>query len=480
MRKIVFAIIAASIFAAEACGEVVTYPAGEGVETLADFSVSVRQAKADAAWMPVDAYPVKVAEVENGRTTVRTASMAYFDFDGAVDVRVVANYAPVATARVRPLSRGIEPTVCGDTLFFPLTGPENLSVEINGDIFRNLHLFANPPDSNRPSAKELKNLRKNKELIYFGPGLHRLPGDTLRIASGQTVYVDGGARVCGQLIVQDAENVRIFGRGEVHPEGRGEGVYIRNSRGVEAEGIIVTQIPVGGSEDVRVRNVKSISSYGWGDGMNVFASRDVRYDRAFCRNSDDCSTVYATRKGFTGGCSDIVMENSTLWADVAHPIMIGIHGNVEAPDTIERITYRNLDILDQQEAQLDYQGVFGINCGDENLIRDLTFDNIRIERLRRGSLFNIRIFYNRKYCLAPGRGIHNILFRDISYNGAGDELSMIIGYDPERTVSDITFENLRINGVHIHDDMPEKPKWYKTSDFARIFVGEHTERIVFR
>ena len=27
--------------------------------------------------------------------------------------------------------------------------------------------------------------------------------------------------------------------------------------------------------------------------------------------------------------------------------------------------------------------------------------------------------------------------------------------------------------------MPEKPKWYKTGDYARIFIGEHVEDISF-
>ena len=72
-----------------------------------------------------------------------------------------------------------------------------------------------------------------------------------------------------------------------------------------------------------IRNVKAISSYGWGDGMNVFASNNVLFDGVFCRNSDDCTTVYATRMGFHGGCRNVTMQNSTLWADVAHPIFIG-------------------------------------------------------------------------------------------------------------------------------------------------------------
>ena len=74
-------------------------------------------------------------------------------------------------------------------------------------------------------------------------------------------------------------------------------MYVKRSKKVEAEGIIVTQLPVGQSDSVAVTNVKAISSYGWGDGMNAFASSNVRYDSVFCRNSDDCSTIYATRMG---------------------------------------------------------------------------------------------------------------------------------------------------------------------------------------
>ena len=88
-------------------------------------------------------------------------------------------------------------------------------------------------------------------------------------------------------------------------------------------------------------------------------------------------------------------------------------------------------------------------------------------------------FYNKKYCKAPGRGIENVLFKDITYNGDHAELSHIVGYDKERMVKNIRFENLKINGKVISDDMAGKPAWYKTSDMARFFVGEHVGSIVF-
>lgn len=470
-------------------GTVTVYPAGEGVETLDDFSIAVRQA--DGEWLPVDAYPVRLkhTQIKDGKVInpVETASMAYFDFDGKVDVRVIANKADVKSARIRPLSYNITPDVKGDTLTFSLDRPCNLSVEVNGDIFSNLHLFANPLDSHRPTAKEIKRAgKKGSNLIYFGPGMHKLADGVMRIPSGKTVYVDGGAYVEGQLLADSVRDVRIYGRGEIRPKGRGEGVYIKFSKNIEAEGVVLSQIPVGESDSVTITNVKSITHYGWGDGMNIFASNNVHYNGVFCRNSDDCNTVYATRKGFVGGARNILMENSTLWADVAHPIMIGLHGSATeigpdaTPDTITNVTYRNLDILDQNELQKDYQGVFGISCGDNNIVKDITFDNIRVEDIRCGQLVNIRIFFNKKYCKAPGLAVDNILFRNVTYNGKNASTSIITGYDNDRTVSNITFENLIVNGVKITDDMPGKPKWYKAGDMCDFYIGEHVHNVVFK
>lgn len=450
-------------------------PMGDSDYNNSDFEVYVKGATGD--WNRLPVYPVKVDEVKDARHNVRTSSMSYFDMDGESQVKIVSKHN-IDKAKIQPVYNAPAYDVKNDTILLTLTQPKNLVVTVNDDIFHNLHLFANPKDNNKPSKKELR--KKKTNLIYFAPGVHQLDGDTLRIPSGATVYVSEGARVLGTLIVDDARDVKIFGRGEVHPKGRGEGIYIKRSRNIDVEGVIVTQIPVGESDSVRISNVKSISSYGWGDGMNVFASDNVTYDGVFCRNSDDCSTVYATRKGFNGGCRNIMMKNSTLWADVAHPIMIGLHGNAEKGDTIQNVRYENIDILDHCENQIDYQGCFAINCGDNNLVKDVVFDNIRVEDFRKGQLVNIRIFYNKKYCAAPGTGIHGVLFKDITYNGNNANLSIISGYDENRKVSDITFDNLVINGVKIHDNMEGKPKWYKTSDFAKMFVGEHVDNITFK
>ena len=199
----------------------------------------------------------------------------------------------------------------------------------------------------------------------------------------------------------------------------------------------------------------------------------------FCRNSDDCTTAYATRTGFSGSVHNVRMKNSTLWADVAHPIFIGIHGDSQNMDSIVGLTYENIDILCQSEPQVDYQGCLAINCGDNNLVKDVLFDNIRIENIHQGSILQVKVGYNSKYCTAPGRGVENVTFRNIRYYGEQPYLSIINGYNEDRKVKNITFEGLKINGKAIYDTMPGKPGWYSTCDFVPIFVGNHVENIKF-
>jgi hypothetical protein len=446
------------------------YPAPQGVLQNTDFTVKVRVS--GQPWQDLPEYLVKVDQVKGTTHKEENASMSYFDFSGEAEVAVTFNKGAVQAARIRPLSYDIKHEIKGNTISFKLLKPANLSVEVNGDIFHNLHLFANPIDDFVPNAKDTN-------LLYYGPGVHEIPGGKLQVASGKTLYLAGGAVLKGQVLVQHVQNVRVIGRGMVDQSVK-MGVRIANAKNVVVEGIFCTQCATGGSDSVTIRNVKTMSYYGWGDGMNVFSSNNVLFDGVFNRNSDDCTTVYGTRLGFTGGCKNITMQNSTLWADVGHPILIGTHGNTPNPEVLENLNYINIDILDQKEPQLNYQGCMSLNPGDNNLIRNVRFENIRVEDFRQGQLVNIRVFFNAKYCTAPGRGVEDVLFKDITYNGKNAEMSIIAGYDENRKVKNIVFENLVINGTLIYDDMPGKPKWYNTGDMARFFVGEHVEAVVFR
>lgn len=470
--SVVFCLLVFNVFAVSKDSVVVYNVSQDIINTMHnnDFSVKVR--KPGGEWKDLFEYGIKVDQVLGTGHSVQKASMAYFDFSGTVEVSVTSNKGAINKARIRPLSYGIEPKINGNTLSFSLLNPANLSVEINDDIFHNLHLFANPIEKNKPNPKD-------PNVIYFEPGIHEIPNQILKVPSNKTVYLAGGAVLRGQIALDSVSNVNIQGRGIVDQEIR-LGIHIANSKNVNVEGVFASQCLAGGSDGVKITNVKTISFFGWGDGMNVMASNNVFYDLVFVRSSDDCTTVYGTRKGFKGGCKNITMQNATLWADVGHPILIGTHGNSEKPDVLENLTYRNIDILDQKEMQIDYQGCLAINVGDNNLAKNVLFENIRVEDFREGQLLNLRVYYNTKYCSAPGLGIENVVFRNIDYNGKNANLSIIAGYNEQRKIKNVIFENLKINGVLIDDEMQGKPKWYKTADMARFFIGEHVEGVSFK
>src|SRR5260370_7584320 len=90
------------------------------------------------------------------------SSMAAFDFSGTVEVLITYNKGAIQSARVRPLSYGMTPLVRENTITFSLLQPRNLSVEVNGDIFHNLQLFANSIEPPHPNPND-------PTIIYTDP-----------------------------------------------------------------------------------------------------------------------------------------------------------------------------------------------------------------------------------------------------------------------------------------------------------------------
>ena len=469
--------------------QVFTYPAQEGAPLKHDYDVYV-QPRGQKEWTKIDTYMAKVnapvGETDTSLTShplpltshrISEISYCFFDFTGDVFVKVVSKQRKFKTARIRPDYRGTIANVLNDsTVQFLLFQPENVSVELDGDITNNLLVFTSKPSLSKEAAEQ-EAQAQHRTFRYYAPGLYT--DEVIRVPSNTTLYLAGGSYFTGTFAIEDAENVSILGRGVARPVSGYEGCHVHRSKNVRIDGMILNTCPVGGSDGVTLHDVRSISHPQWGDGLNVFASSNVLYDRVFCRNSDDCTTAYATRKGFSGSVRNIRMTNSTLWADVAHPIMIGLHGNPAVGDSLVNLRYDNIDIICQNERQVEYQGCMTINCGDGNFVKDVTFDNIRVEQICQGSLLQVRVGWNAKYCTAPGGGVEDVTFRNIRYYGETPNMSVITGYDANHQVRNVTFEGLKINGRTLSDDMPGKPKWYSTADYVPMFVGSHVENLKF-
>ena len=496
-------------------------PAPVGAPLKDDYEVLV-QPRGSKEWTRVDTYMAKVNAADSTAATghrVSEISYAEFDFEGDVNVRVVCKKKSYRSVRIRPDYKGVIANAVNDTTVqFLLFQPENLSVEFDGDIAHNLLLFTSAPVTPVAEARQTA-LAAQRTFAYVAPGyydehnldalLAQIPGSSdapthhadetassaptpkavVQLPAHTTVYLAPGCYINGTLAIEDTHDVQVVGRGICRPTQGYEGCHVHRSTDIFIDGLTVCTLPIGGSNGVTLHDVRSISHPGWGDGLNVFASENIHYDRIFCRNSDDCTTAYCTRKGFEGNCLNVTMEDAVLWADVAHPIFIGLHGNAvksevlaahpEQGDTCAHLLYRNIDILGQAEAQTDYQGCLAINCGDNNLVCDVTFENIRVSDIRQGSLVNMRVCFNSKYCAAPGRGIRDVHFNQIRYTGSDAEMSIITGYNEERSIEGVHFRDLRLNGRHIFDEMDGKPGWYKTSDMMHCFVGNHVKLVSF-
>ena len=458
--------------------QVFTYPAPAGAPLKHDYDVYI-QPRGHKEWTKIDTYMAKVnAPAGQNKHKVTEISYAFFYFTVDVFVRVVCKNKKYQHARIRPDYRGtIAQELNDSTVQFLLFQPENVSVEFDGSITDNLLLFTSKPAVQMEAAQKEAQAQK-RDFIYYQPGFYT--EDTIRVKSNTTVYLAGGSYFTGTFAIEDAENVSILGRGIARPAAGYEGCHVHRSKHVRIDGLILNTCPIGESHDVTIHDVRSISHPAWGDGLNVFGGcSNIFYDRVFCRTSDDCTTAYATRKGFNGSVSNIRMTNSTLWADVAHPILIGVHGNTEQPDSIVGVKYDNIDIICQSEPQVNCQGCMAIVCGDNNLVRDVTFENIRIEQIHQGCILHMSVVWGEKYNTAPGRGIEDVTFRNIRYYGKLANMSVINGYNEQRKIKNVRFEDFRVNGKVIYDDMPGKLKWYQTADYVPIYIGSHVENVTF-
>ena len=401
-----------------------------------DFTVRVR--RPGGVWRDLYEYDVKVDQ-----DNPQNATVVQFDFVGAVEVAVQKNNGDFRRVEVRPKRNAIKTTVRDGVVYFSLTGPQNLSVEFDGDRLHNLHLLAGAP-IDRPAP--------GPDVVVFEPGLHTPPdgGTYFPVKSGQTIYVAGGAILQGTFKPQGVENVKILGHGMVdRPVNQ---LVVQSSRNVVVEGLTFLTplhgtIACSSSSQVSFRDIKTFSPGQWSDGMNIFACQDVEIERAFIRTSDDSVAVYATRKDGIGDTRRIKVSRSVFWPDVAHAMFVGLHGDSAKPNTLEDITFEDIDVLNLDEDDPEYQGVMAISAGDSNTVRNVTFSDIRVEHIEEGKLINLRVVYNAKYSTSPGLLIDGVHFRNISYSGSGWAApSIIAGLAQDRPVRNVSFDSVTIAG----------------------------------
>lgn len=373
---------------------------------------------------------------------IRTAAFTQFSFaDTAVDVRVTL-LTPGAVARsaiVRPLRHEI-PVVIGEggkTITFHLAAPLKISIEINGRL-NPLFLFADAPDVPDRSA-----------TYYFGPGLHRLPGDgQLTLTSGQHVYIAAGAIVEGRfLLAEGSTDIRIAGRGILsmgewpHTSrknsflGPHSTFYSRGTSHFVLEGLTLVQgagwtVAMDGraklTHDNLYQNIKMVHFSGNTDGFWITGDRN-RVEDCFVFNNDDAIV--------TKGGNDSVVTNLVFWGGVWGRLLLFQNHGIN----VSNLTFVNVDVIGKEGGP---RLIFGESMGKSSELNHVTFRNIRFEQRDHSGGYN-------NNCLLWLRAdeffgtIKNWRFENVTLDQQFADEGCLLG-SATHPYSDITFKNLRM------------------------------------
>jgi hypothetical protein len=418
-----------AIFMTTSAAEVINYPPPSDAEAAPEFELEVNGQK-------VFVY------------NTRSAALAYFSFEGEVEVKVTF-LSSIDNFDIRPKQRNIVARLDRNRIRFTLDRPENLSVEINGNIKRPLFIFANPPETEIPE-------RDDDRVIYFEGGKIHYPGE-VTVQSGQTVYIEGGAVVRGHFKTDLGRNIRFMGRGILdnshYQKGEYRPIEINRCENVLVEGIILTEsrhwsCACFASKKITYHNLKLVSDNDWDDGIDIVGSQDVLVDHCFIRTKDDCIAIKSGVDYFTDFNSSInvdriTVQNSVMWNGIwGNGLEIGFETRA---DTIRNITFRNCDIIHVEGPE----GTFTIHNGDRAVVTDVLYEDIRVEDSR-GWLIDFRILESQ-YSRDDQRGkIENVHFRNITVEGDIFPYSQILGFDESHEVRGMTLENFVVHGEKIN------------------------------
>jgi len=357
-------------------------------------------------------------------------------------------------AAISPLSRNIRPVVNGETLTFPITEPGHFCVVLPNR--KPLFLYIDAPDENLPEPG-------GRQVRYFGGGRIHDAGQ-IDLFSGDTLYIERGSVVRGNVVCRDAAGVRICGGGildgSYHDNVSGEfvrSIVFENCRDVAVEGIIMVHpttwmLVLARCEHVVVRGLKQIGSCMSSDGIDICGSREVLVERCCLRNDDDNIAVKSllTPDGhdWRGDVADVIVRDCTF--------LNGQPGNVMeigyelSADRVGEVLFEDIDVI-----QANGDGaVFSIHNGDRAVVENITWRDIRVEHYW-DKLVDLRIVHSR-YNRDESRGyIRNIRLEKIQVKGSiynvGCSISLIGGFSADHEVSGVRFEDVFLNGKKVTD-----------------------------
>ncbi len=447
------------------------YPAPAGELLSSDYSV-------DVDGQPTPVYKLKVAPLDASRRLAAMdysvnsighifdeAAFSYFDMQGEVEVSV-AYKEPIVSVRLMPNVPGTKLKVSGNTVRFRLKEPGNLTLELNNQIVSTLHIFANPVQTYQPSPND-------PNVIYFGPGVHVI--NHLLVGDGKTLYIAGGAIVKTALepnepfqinkmrnlpiyepaIKIQGTGIKVCGRGIIDGSLVPVGQKLLRIKGqdITMDGIILRDpsnwtMPIEGSSNVAVSNLKILGYRLNSDGIDILSSHNVSVQNCFIRTFDDLIVVKSHEA--EGHCAHIVASANTLWNEKGHAMTIG----TDVQKDISDVKFIDNNVI----RDLSHDWAMCIYLADTGNVSNVLFENIRVDQLCLPGLpekdcpglISLSI---KKSGWGRGTGfgrIRNVTFKNIQASRESAKPPIILsGQDAVSDVEDVRFDNVIINGQPI-------------------------------
>ena len=481
------------------------YPVTKVAPVCEDYIVKVGGVCIDTNTARVSAVPFNRRWPGHQRDISQSEPIQFVSLatDEALDFEITptGDFDP-AKLKIRPQSLGIKPTVENGVIRFTLPRAAYFTVEPYGRN-RALHIFADP----MPAYDVDKN---DENVIYFGAGEH--DAGLIELKSNQTLFLDEGAVVYANVRAEDADNVRILGRGildnsrnkevilfEANAVGNREAIKNAKRRhtiefkycnNVEVDGItirdsLVYNIRPSACRNLKISHVKLIGNWRYNsDGIDMHNCEHVRISDCFLRNFDDCICIKGFDCYFEGDIDaavkaamyrngenyesfrDVVIERLVVWNDWNKSLEIGAETRAEE---ICDITFRDCDLIHVMGPALDCANV------DYADVHDITYENIRVEMDEQIPRYLIQksddaVFVNTEpdymaYLISAIVEFHheysaggtrrgknrNLRFENIHLLSPRAPRLRFEGYDAEHLTSDITIKNLTHNGVRVTD-----------------------------
>ncbi|MEI8204398.1 MAG: hypothetical protein WCH34_15355 [Bacteroidota bacterium] len=380
-----------------------------------------------------------------------------FSFSGQIVVQVTMPLrTTISTVTVRPLAKNVRATIIGNVITIPISSTGNYYLEVDGEPKFPLFIFANPVETNVPSAND-------PNVIYYGPGIYDVGYDggvMQNIPVGKTVYLAGGAYVKGRFKTTGvAGTTTLRGRGilagtQIPGYSTYKGMIDANSGSVNVEGITILDSPQGyqgivayGSNSI-VKNVKFVAWAMESDAGQLGTYSTVQ--DCFFKIGDDILKVNQVGQ---------IFKDNVVWQQMAGSVIQlgwnsteqGINASVYGLDVI------GCDRGAKNTSDGTVQAIVNLKNSSGATYTGVTIENVRIEK-RPYMLFGVDIkqtdpnWVNRPEFNVGLGSINGMTFRNITssiiptrtsyFNGNG-----IVNATSSGDIKNVTFENLLVGGT---------------------------------